>query len=79
MHTFAQKQKDTQQKTSAKSTKLDRALSGQSSEIRSILHLQRTIGNHTGQRLLHGSQSPSRLINGSTISLRDLDQERSSG
>jgi peptidoglycan/xylan/chitin deacetylase (PgdA/CDA1 family) len=53
MHTFAQKPKSTEQTKSAKSTKPCRTLSGQSLDVRSILHLQRTIGNHAVQRLLN--------------------------
>lgn len=52
MHTFAQKPKATQQATSAKSTMPSRAHFGQSNAVSSILHLQRTIGNQTVQRLL---------------------------
>ena len=52
MRTFAQKPKATQQTTSAKSTIPGRAHFGQSHEVNSILHLQRTIGNQAVQRLL---------------------------
>jgi hypothetical protein len=52
MRTFAQKPKATQQTTSAKSTIPGRAHFGQSREVNSILHLQRTIGNQAVQRLL---------------------------
>ena len=52
MHTFAQKPKATQQTTSAKSTIPGRGHFGQSPEVRSILHLQRTIGNQAVQRML---------------------------
>ena len=52
MHTFAQKPKATQQTTSAKSTVPSRAHIGQSREVNSILHLQRTIGNQAVQRIL---------------------------
>jgi hypothetical protein len=52
MRTFAQKPKATQQTKPAKSTILGRAHFGQSSEVSSILHLQRTIGNQAVQRLL---------------------------
>ena len=51
MHTFAQKPKATQQTTPAKSTMPGRHF-GQSPEVRSILHLQRTIGNQAVQRML---------------------------
>jgi hypothetical protein len=52
MHTFAQKPKATQQTTSAKPTIPGRGHFGQSPEARSILHLQRTIGNQAVQRIL---------------------------
>lgn len=52
MRTFAQKPKATQQTTSAKPTIPARAHFGQSREVNSVLHLQRTIGNQTVQRLL---------------------------
>ncbi len=52
MRTFAQKPKATQQTTSAKSTIPGRAHFGQSREVNSILHLQRTIGNQAVQRVL---------------------------
>lgn len=52
MRTFAQKQKPTQQIKVASSTTHGRAWSSQSQAVRSILHLQRTIGNHAVQRLL---------------------------
>lgn len=55
MRTFAQKPKATQQTKSAKSTHPDRMFSGQSRDIDSILHLQRTIGNHAVQRLLQSN------------------------
>jgi hypothetical protein len=52
VRTFAQKPKVPQQTTSAKSTILKRAHFRQSHEVDSILHLQRTIGNQSLQRLL---------------------------
>jgi hypothetical protein len=55
MRTFAQKPKVPQQATPAKSTILGRAHFGQSYEVNSILHLQRTIGNHAVQRLLQAN------------------------
>src|ERR1017187_4302968 len=51
MRIFAQGPKTTQQ-TSVKSTTLGRAHFGQSREVTSILHLQRTIGNQAVQRML---------------------------
>ena len=55
MRTFAQKPKATQQTTSAKSSIPGRAHFGQSREVNSILHLQRTIGNQAVQRLLEAN------------------------
>ena len=52
MRTFAQKPKAPQQATPAKSTARGRAHLGRSHEVDSILHLQRTIGNQAGLRLL---------------------------
>jgi hypothetical protein len=52
MRIFAQKPKATQMMESAKSKKSIRVLSGQSRDVRAILHLQRTIGNQAVQRLL---------------------------
>ena len=52
MHTFAQKPKATQQATSARSTISGQGHFGQSPEARSILHLQRTIGNQAVQQML---------------------------
>ncbi len=57
MRTFAEKQKVTQQTTSAKSTISGRAYFGHSQEVNSILHLQRTIGNQFVQRVLDGIQT----------------------
>lgn len=51
MRTFVQRQKPTQEAKSASSAKPGRAFSGQRHEIRSILHLQRMIGNQAVQRL----------------------------
>jgi Domain of unknown function (DUF4157) len=55
MRTFAQQPKAAQQTTSAKPTIPVRAHFGQSHEVNSILHLQRTIGNHAVQRLLQNN------------------------
>jgi hypothetical protein len=52
MRSFAQKLEATQQTTSAKSTIPSRAHFGQSREVNSMLHLQRTIGNQAVQRIL---------------------------
>lgn len=51
MHTFAQKPKAPQQATPATSTLSGRAHFGQSRDVNSIVHLQRTMGNQT-ERLL---------------------------
>jgi len=55
MHTYAQKPKAPQQTTSARSTLPGRTHFGQSREVNSFLHLQRTIGNQAVQRLLQTS------------------------
>jgi hypothetical protein len=52
MRTFVQKQNSTQKSKTAGSARPSRTLSGQSREVSSILHLQRTIGNQAVQRLL---------------------------
>lgn len=52
MHAFVQQPKGTKQTASTKSTIPTRYRLGQSPEVRSILHLQRTIGNQAVQRLL---------------------------
>lgn len=52
MRTFAEKAKAAQQATSARSTIPVRGHFGQSPEVRSILHLQRTIGNRALQAKL---------------------------
>ena len=52
MRIFAHKPKVFQQTNSAKFAKARPAFSGQSRDLHSILHLQRTAGNHTLQRLL---------------------------
>lgn len=56
MHTFAQKQKSTQQPRSASSERHGRVFLGHSSEVSSILHLQHTIGNQAVQRLIQTNQ-----------------------
>lgn len=55
MRTFAQKQKPTKEAKSTCGMRSVREISGQSREVRPILHLQRTIGNHAVQRLLQHS------------------------
>lgn len=59
MHTFAQEPKATQKTTSATTTLPARTRFGQSHEVKSILHLQRTIGNQTVQRLLQSNTEDS--------------------
>lgn len=69
MLTFAQKQPVTQRTSSAKSTILSRRLSGQNSDVQSILGLQRTVGNQTVQRLLRSNAGELQMksaITGST-------------
>jgi hypothetical protein len=51
MRTYAQKPKATQQTTSVISRQSGRIHFGHSREVKSILHLQRAIGNHTVERL----------------------------
>jgi len=51
LHTFAQKPKASQQATRATSTLSGRAHFGQSRDVNSMVHIQRTIGNQT-ERLL---------------------------
>jgi hypothetical protein len=52
MHTFAPKPKATQQTASAKSTIPNRGTLEQSPKLKSIFHLQRSIGNQAALRLL---------------------------
>ncbi len=52
MRTFAQKPKPTQQTKSESFTTLGRPHLGHSREVRSVLQLQRTIGNQAVQRLI---------------------------
>jgi hypothetical protein len=52
MRTFAEKPKATEQTTSAKPTISGWAHFGQNCDVNSILHLQRTVGNHAVKRLL---------------------------
>ena len=77
MRTFAKKPKATQQTTSAKSTIPSRSLPRQNRDIHPILHLQRTIGNQTVQRLLHSKTEDleaSSAINTSTRFALDFSQ-----
>lgn len=52
MRTFAQEQKPTQQTKSAGSKAQNGAFAAQTQEVRSLLHLQRAIGNQAVQQLL---------------------------
>ena len=52
MRSFAQKQKPAQKAKSESSVRPKRAFTRQSREVSSVLHLQRTIGNHAVQRFL---------------------------
>ncbi len=52
MRTFAQKQQPTQKVKSSSSARPSRTFSGQNSEVNSIHHLQRNIGNHAVLRML---------------------------
>jgi hypothetical protein len=66
MRTFAQKPKATQQTISAKSTILGRAYVGQSREVNSLLHLQRTIGNQAVYRLLQAKPNGLEAVSDAT-------------
>ena len=66
MRTLAQKSKAVQQTTAAKSTVPGQAHFGQSRDVNSILHLQRTIGNQAVQRMLKSNAEE--LEPGSTTS-----------
>lgn len=59
MRTFAQKSKANHHTTSAKSAILGRSNFGQSHQVSTVLHLQRTIGNQSVQRMLqtHAEES----------------------
>jgi hypothetical protein len=70
MRTSAQKPKATQQTKSAKSTIPGRAQFGQSHEVNSILHLQRTIGNQAVQRMLQTNAEELEAGLASTVSPR---------
>lgn len=65
MRTLIQKPKASQRTKSAKSTVPSRAHIGQSREVNSILHLQRTIGNQAVQRMLQtDAQEPEAGLTG---------------
>lgn len=70
MRTFVQKPKATQQTTPAKPTTFGRAQLGQSLEVNSIPHLQRTIGNRAVQRLLQGNAEERNAVLTGTTSPR---------
>ena len=60
MHTFVQKPKATQKTASAKTMLPARARFGQTREVKSILHLQRTIGNQGVLRMLEANTGDAR-------------------
>src|SRR5215467_2994785 len=66
MHICAAKLKTTHQTTSAESTLAGRTHSGQSHEVDTILHLQRTIGNQAVQRLLEANTRDVKEESGTT-------------
>ena len=68
MNTFAQKPKAIQQTTSAKSTMTGRGDFGHSSEVRSILHLQRTIENRAVLRPLQAKFDGLEAVSNATAS-----------
>ncbi len=70
MHTFAQKQKATQNTTSAKTTLPARARFGHSREVKGILHLQRTIGNQAVQRIVQCDTEELEAGSATTASVR---------
>ena len=77
MRIFAQKPKETQQTKAKKPAKLGRMFYGQNSDVHSILHLQRTIGNHAAQRLLQSNtedRKASPVSNASTGFVHDFSR-----
>lgn len=70
MRTFAQKPKAPQQGTPAKSAIPGRAHFGQSREVNSIFHLQRTVGNQAVQRLLQANAEELKASSATTASTR---------
>jgi Domain of unknown function (DUF4157) len=68
MRTFAQKPKATQQADAATSATPDRARLGQTRDVHSILHVQRTIGNHTEQRMLQTKPDGLEAVSSATAS-----------
>jgi hypothetical protein len=70
MRTFVHKQKPSQEAKSASSARPGRAFSGQSREVSSILHLQRTIGNQAAQRLLQANAEEFKAGPATTASTR---------
>lgn len=70
MRTFAQKQNASHKAKSTTTAKPSRAFSGQCSEVRSILHLQRTIGNQAVQRLLQANSEELEACSASTTPAR---------
>lgn len=72
MRTFAHTQRPAQEARSASSARPGRAFSGQSREVSSILHLQRTIGNQAVQRLLQANAEKLEAGSTTTASTRLL-------
>jgi outer membrane protein OmpA-like peptidoglycan-associated protein len=70
LRTFAEKPEATQQHASAEAMKTDRAQFGQSREVSSTLHLQRTIGNQGVQPLPQAEAENLRVDSGTTASMR---------
>src|SRR5262245_37199174 len=68
MRTFVQKPKATQQTTPAKPTTLGRAHLGHSLDVKSIIHLQRTIRNQAALRLLQSNaEERNALLTGTAL------------
>lgn len=77
MRIFAQKQKPTQNAKSASSIRPSRAFFGQSHEVSSILHIQRTIGNQAVRRMLQtDTQEPEARLTGPSSSRFGHDLSR---
>ena len=72
MHTLSEKPKATQQATPAKSTILGRVHLGHSPEVRSILHLQRTIENRAVLRPPQAQSDGLEAVSNATASGRCL-------
>src|SRR3954452_11277485 len=80
MRTLAEKPEITQRNTSVKSTMPDRAHFGQSRDVNSILHLQRTVGNRAVVQLLKDNPYSPKGVSGSFASgLGDETRETRAG